>query len=220
MNFANVAVLCIGDVMLDKFVYGEVERISPEAPIPVLRMTGTSEMLGGAGNVANNIAALGGRALLVGLIGQDAAGDSVERLIVANPAMAGGLTRTARRPTICKTRFVAAQQQVVRADDESLAPLFEDEAADLLAAFERALPQAAAVILSDYGKGVLSEAVVRRLWRSPGRGGCRCSWIRRAATSRAMRARGASRRTRRSWRWRPGCRWAIRRRWRSRRGRR
>jgi D-beta-D-heptose 7-phosphate kinase/D-beta-D-heptose 1-phosphate adenosyltransferase len=156
MDFSNISVLCIGDVMLDRFVYGEMERISPEAPVPVLRLTRTREMLGGVGNVANNIASLGGRAVLVGLLGSDGPGDTVRRLAADLPGVAGVFVQTAHRPTICKTRLIAARQQVVRADEESLLALQPDEEADLLSAIEPLIGASRAVILSDYGKGLLS----------------------------------------------------------------
>lgn len=160
MDFAGVTVLCIGDVMLDRFIAGEVERISPEAPVPVIRVRESRSALGGAGNVASNIAALGGRAVLVGLVGRDAAAGALMAEIKAHPGIKPALIETAHRPTITKTRFLAARQQVVRTDEESSLPLQETEEAGLIAAIERAMPEARAVILSDYGKGVLSGAVI------------------------------------------------------------
>src|SRR5580704_4721545 len=98
--------------MLDRYAYGEIERISPEAPVPVLRLVRTTEMLGGAGNVAANIASLGGKAVLVGLLGRDAAGDAVRAIVERTPGIVGRLVETAHRPTVCKTRYVASGQQV------------------------------------------------------------------------------------------------------------
>ena len=160
MDFSDAVILCVGDVMLDRFMHGDIERISPEAPIPVIRLTRTDEMLGGAGNVANNVAALGGRALLVGLVGQDGWADAVTRLAGAVAGIEQHLVPSQHRPTICKTRFVAAQQQVVRADEESRLPLQPDEEASLAAAVAGLIGRASAVILSDYGKGVLSPRIV------------------------------------------------------------
>lgn len=160
MDFSGVTILCIGDVMLDRFVHGRIERISPEAPIPVLHLTRTQEMLGGAGNVAHNIAALGGRAVLVGLVGQDSLGDTVARLAGAVGRIRCALVASPLRPTICKTRFIASQQQIVRADEESRLPLQPAEQDGLLIEVDRLLPAADAVILSDYGKGVLSAPVI------------------------------------------------------------
>ena len=162
MDFSTSTVLCIGDLMLDRFVYGEIERISPEAPVPVLRLTRTTEMLGGAGNVANNIAALGGNAVLIGLLGIDAAADAVRRIVANTPAISIRLIDTPSRPTITKTRYVAAGQQVVRTDDESRLVLNAMEENALIAALDAVIPTVQAVVLSDYGKGVLSEAVIAR----------------------------------------------------------
>lgn len=160
MDFSGVAVLCVGDIMLDRFMHGEVERISPEAPIPVIRLTETREMLGGSGNVAHNIAALGGRAVLVGLLGEDASGDAVRRIIRGIPGIQPALVASSRRPTICKTRFVASRQQVVRADEESPLPLQAAEEDGLIAAIDERVGAANALLLSDYGKAVLSRRLI------------------------------------------------------------
>jgi D-beta-D-heptose 7-phosphate kinase / D-beta-D-heptose 1-phosphate adenosyltransferase len=164
MDFSNCAVLCVGDVMLDRFVDGEIDRISPEAPVPVMRLTGTREMLGGAGNVANNIAALGGRAVLVGLLGNDAAGAAVRTLVERRrPNVEPRFVESNHRPTVCKSRFVASRQQIVRTDDESRLPLQEDEEVGLISVIERSIRDTQAVVLSDYGKGVLSSRLVARV---------------------------------------------------------
>ena len=159
MDFSGVTVLCVGDVMLDRFVYGEMERISPEAPVPVLRLTRTREMAGGVGNVASNILSLGGRAVLVGLLGQDAPGAALQAIVAAQGGT-GALVPTSARPTICKTRFIAAGQQVVRTDEESPLALQPGEQRALIEAIERYLPQAGVLLLSDYGKGVCAPAVL------------------------------------------------------------
>ena len=123
MDFSGLTVLCVGDVMLDRFIHGDIDRISPEAPVPVLRLRSTREMPGGAGNVAANIASLGGRAILVGLVGLDEAATRLRALLAAQPLVSEVLVASAHRPTICKTRFIAGRQQVVRTDDESEAAL-------------------------------------------------------------------------------------------------
>ena len=160
MDFTDVTVLCIGDLMVDRFMHGKIERISPEAPIPIIHLTRTQEMLGGAGNVGHNIATLGGRALLVGLVGQDPLADTMRRLAGDIAGIVPHFVSTGLRPTICKTRFVAGQQQVVRADEESRLPLQPAEQAGLLAMVDRTLPGVTAVVLSDYGKGVLDATVI------------------------------------------------------------
>ena len=162
MDFSALTVLCIGDVMLDRYHYGAMERISPEAPVPVLRLTRTREMPGGVGNVAHNILSLGGRAILIGLLGDDAAGASLRRLVGGMNGLVDGMVLSSSRPTIAKTRYIAANQQVVRADEESRLPLQPDEEAALLARLDAHAPAASVLLLSDYGKGVLGEAVIAR----------------------------------------------------------
>ncbi len=171
MDFSGLSVLCVGDVMLDRFVHGDIDRISPEAPVPVLRLRGTREMPGGAGNVAANIASLGGRAVLIGLVGQDAAGLCLRQLLAGQPRVSDVLVSSAHRPTICKTRFIAGRQQVVRTDEESDAALLPEEEAGLLSAFAAQLPGCQAVVLSDYGKSVLSPGLVARAVQEAGRAG-------------------------------------------------
>src|SRR5882724_10985828 len=110
MDFSNATILCLGDVMLDRFAYCETERISPEAPVPVLLLQRTESMLGGAGNVARNVASLGGRAILLGLLGHDAAGDEVRALIAQNAGLVDRNVVSASRPTMRKTRYLAGHQ--------------------------------------------------------------------------------------------------------------
>src|SRR5437016_1587778 len=151
MDFSNATILCLGDVMLDRFAYCDTERISPEAPVPVLLLKHTQSMLGGAGNVARNIAALGGKAVLLGLLGNDAAGAEVRALIRQIPALVDRNVATAGRPTICKTRYLAAHQQLMRVDEEHTHALDAEETAALIAAAEGAVAEVDAVVLSDYG---------------------------------------------------------------------
>ena len=163
MDFSNIQVLCVGDVMLDRFVQCDMERISPEAPVPILRLRGTREMLGGAGNVASNVAALGGTVVLAGLVGMDAAGDAVRRLLQGLPRLVSAAVDTLGRPTTCKTRFIAANQQVVRADEESQAAAGPAEEAALLEAVRAGIGQVGAVVLADYGKGALTPGLVAQV---------------------------------------------------------
>ena len=160
MDFSQAKILCLGDIMLDKFAYCDTERISPEAPVPVLLLKRTQSMLGGAGNVARNIASLGGKVLLMGLLGRDAAGSEVRTLIGTTPGVTDAHVTSANRPTICKTRYMAGHQQIVRIDEEQIHPLDDTEASGLIAAVQRALPGVDALILSDYGKGVAAPRVV------------------------------------------------------------
>ncbi len=160
MDFSNATILCLGDVMLDRFAYCDTERISPEAPVPVLLLKRTQSMLGGAGNVARNIAALGGKAVVMGLLGHDPAGAEVRALIGQTPGLVDRHVASARRPTVCKTRYIAGHQQLLRIDQEETHDLDPEEAAALIAAAERAIPEADAVVLSDYGKSALGANVL------------------------------------------------------------
>ncbi|HYD32720.1 MAG TPA: D-glycero-beta-D-manno-heptose-7-phosphate kinase, partial [Azospirillaceae bacterium] len=165
-------VLCVGDVMLDRFVYGSVDRISPEAPIPVLRITRTTAMLGGAGNVAANLAALGCAPHFVSVVGDDEAGSAVMRLMVESQLADGSRMVTEReRQTTVKTRFFASSQQLLRADSETVTPISVQSAEAVLAAAKAGLADVGAVILSDYGKGVLSDALIARIIKAASEAG-------------------------------------------------
>jgi D-beta-D-heptose 7-phosphate kinase/D-beta-D-heptose 1-phosphate adenosyltransferase len=155
-RFARTRVLVVGDIMLDQFIWGRVERISPEAPVPVVHVTGESYHLGGAANVAHNIRALGGRAAVCGTIGRDAGGRQVlDELKRAGVATAGVVTSDTGM-TARKTRIIAHSQQVVRFDRER--PDAGRASAVRLARFlERHVWDYDAVLLSDYGKGVITE---------------------------------------------------------------
>nr|WP_199899240.1 D-glycero-beta-D-manno-heptose-7-phosphate kinase [Sneathiella glossodoripedis] len=160
-NFDNIHILCLGDVMLDRFVYGSASRISPEAPIPVLGITHQQSMLGGAGNVIRNILSLGGQATLIALVGDDADGHEVESLLAKEQKLNSAIVNSGRRPTTVKTRFIADGQQLLRADAEVNHNVAEDTARRLLEEYEKALGSADVVILSDYAKGVLSDQVLK-----------------------------------------------------------
>ena len=156
-------VLVLGDVMLDRYVSGEVSRISPEAPIPVLRVIAARASLGGAANVAQNVAALGARAILLGVIGTDDAGAEIERLVAAaGESVDARLCAIPQRRTTVKTRFTTrSMHQLLRVDDETVDPLDDESAAELSRRFARALPESDVVVLSDYAKGVLCDRLLR-----------------------------------------------------------
>ena len=158
--FHSARVLVIGDVILDRYVTGLVHRLSPEAPIPVLRPDDNRCTLGGAANVALNIATLGGQATLIGVIGSDAAGDEVERLVQTTPGIASALVRIAGRPTTAKTRFMTGSHQLLRLDEETTAPLDQAGLEAVMAAVEANLDAADVIVLSDYAKGVLCDGVL------------------------------------------------------------
>lgn len=147
-------VLVLGDVMLDRFVYGGALRLSPEAPVPVVRLSERRAMAGGAGNVARNIQALGGEVLLLATVGADAAGEELAALL----GPAARLLRVEGRMTPVKLRVIAGRQQVVRVDEEEAAPL--TDATPLLEALPAALDGAQAVVLSDYAKGTLPPPLI------------------------------------------------------------
>ena len=154
-------VACIGDLMVDRFVYGDVTRLSPEAPIPVLARSRELVMLGGAGNVARNVAALGGSVALVGLVGGDAEGREALRLVGAEePTIEGYLVTDADRPTTLKTRFVSGGQQLLRVDLEECRAVEGDVEQRLIRTLKDAAQGAGVILLSDYGKGVVTDAVI------------------------------------------------------------
>ncbi|HEY1880389.1 MAG TPA: D-glycero-beta-D-manno-heptose 1-phosphate adenylyltransferase [Caulobacteraceae bacterium] len=156
MNGAPI--LVVGDVMLDRFIYGGVSRVSAEAPVPVLAHARESVMLGAAGNVARNIAALGGTPLLVGLTGDDEAGTEARCLM--STALAEHVVVDGARPTTIKTRFVSDGQQLLRVDRESVEPVEGEIEATLAAQIAVAARGARAILVSDYGKGVVTPAIM------------------------------------------------------------
>lgn len=163
-------VLVVGDVMVDTYLMGDALRISPEAPVPVVRVEETRHLLGGAGNVARNIAALAGQSVLVGLIGRDRDGDRLEAMLNE----AGVTPRLVRgeRPTTVKSRVLARNQQMIRLDQESQSPATPEEYSALLRVLEPLVPEFDVAVVSDYGKGLVSAGIlddIRRLGRS---GGC------------------------------------------------
>jgi len=163
-QIAEQTVLCIGDLMLDEFVYGEVRRISPEAPTPVLAVRHSEIGIGGAGNVARNIAALGARCIFVALIGNDEAGLILTNALGKNNSgIVPDLVIDRARQTTRKVRYVSEHHSthLMRADWETAAPASAQSEAELIAYAEAALPQVGAVVLSDYAKGVLTPRVIR-----------------------------------------------------------
>ncbi|HEX7758289.1 MAG TPA: D-glycero-beta-D-manno-heptose 1-phosphate adenylyltransferase [Caulobacteraceae bacterium] len=157
---AGVRVVTVGDVMVDRFVHGEVTRVSAEAPIPILARSGEAVMLGAAGNVARNVAALGGLAALVGVIGDDGPGKEALRLIGQEDGIEGSLIPDPGRPTTVKTRFVSQGQQLLRVDLEETHSVGGEVERRLVRTIHDAARGAGAILLSDYGKGVASAAVI------------------------------------------------------------
>jgi D-beta-D-heptose 7-phosphate kinase / D-beta-D-heptose 1-phosphate adenosyltransferase len=157
--FGDARVLVLGDVMLDRYVSGSASRLSPEAPIPVLRPRARRATLGGAANVALNVATLGGHAALIGVVGDDADGAEVRRLLTCS-GVTPRLVVVSGRPTTAKTRFMVGHHQLLRLDEETTASIDETTAALVLRQFAEALPTSDVVVLSDYAKGVLSDATL------------------------------------------------------------
>jgi len=153
-------ILVVGDVMLDQFIWGSVSRISPEAPVPVVEFSRESFMPGGAANVARNLVALETPAELLGVIGRDDAADKLLKLLGQQTIGCSGLVRNRARHTSIKTRIVAHQQQVVRIDRETRGALDARTTREMLAAFKAKLPGADAVIVGDYGKGVVTQPLL------------------------------------------------------------
>jgi len=156
-------VFILGDVMLDKYVYGHVERISPEAPIPVLHHQSEKAMLGGAANVARNITALGGEALLVGALGDDPEGDLIAGTLIVVDRIEGRFVRAAGHPTTTKVRYVSGGQQIMRLDIERTLELRARDIEAICGWLLEAAHSVAAIVLSDYAKGVLNPEVIRRV---------------------------------------------------------
>ncbi len=161
-KMAAQRIVVLGDAMLDVYLAGDVERISPEAPVPVVSVRQRRMALGGAANVAANVAAIGAEARLVAVIGNDARGDSLRRELAQHHLGAGWLLEIADRPTTSKTRVVARGQQVVRIDEEVEDPIPDDAAAELIRGLERAIADADGLLVEDYNKGALTPTVIER----------------------------------------------------------
>lgn len=153
-------IVVVGDIMLDEYIWGQVNRISPEAPVMVVDAERYSQVPGGAANVLNNLCCLGATGAIVGTIGDDNAARQLRALLGGEGADVTGLVAAGDRPTTRKTRIIAHSQQVVRVDHESRRPLPEETVRDLVEQIERLTQQAHAIILSDYLKGVVSRQVI------------------------------------------------------------
>lgn len=162
-NFENVKVLVVGDIMLDRYWWGSVKRISPEAPVPVVDLQKSTFAPGGAANVAANIAGLGATAYLVGSIGTDHEADTLTEILCDVNVSAAYLARDSKRPTSVKTRIIAHSQQVVRVDQETTAEFSEGDHSRIWDKISSALPEVDLVIVSDYAKGLLSGSLLSRL---------------------------------------------------------
>lgn len=156
-------ILVIGDLMLDRFIYGSVSRISPEAPVPVVKVTNEINKLGGAGNVAQNIKSLGGIPLLVSAVGKDREAESLKKLMLGSDIPTDWLVETSARPTTVKTRILAERQQVVRLDNEKDSPFDDDDIKSIVEKIAGCINDVDGIIISDYNKGLISPLLMGRL---------------------------------------------------------
>jgi rfaE bifunctional protein kinase chain/domain len=164
-TFKDKKIGIIGDVMLDHFAWGDIERISPEAPIPVVKLTKETFLAGGAGNTAVNIAQGGGRAFLVGVVGDDSEGKSLSQVLEKHNIDLRGLVRSKKAKTICKTRVVARGQHMLRIDSEDVECITDAERKKALVYIERHIKDWDGIIISDYLKGLLTPALVKSIIR-------------------------------------------------------
>lgn len=159
-KFTQKNILILGDIMLDHYIWGRVERISPEAPVPVLDMHNEEYRLGGAANVAMNLKALGANVYLCGVIGKDAAGRQVKELLVGQGISSEAIIVDNKRPTTKKTRIGAVTQQIIRIDYEERIDISAKLEQQLIKAIAKIIPQTDAVIIEDYNKGMLTKTVI------------------------------------------------------------
>ena len=162
-GFQDCRILVIGDLMLDEYVWGTVDRISPEAPVQIVSVKRESHTLGGAGNVVNNLLALEAKVSVFGVIGNGPYGDVMKNRFIELGADVEGLIHEKGRPTTRKTRIMASNQQVLRIDRETVAPINDLTAKRLLSLYEKKLPDIDLVLISDYMKGVLTEPVLKKV---------------------------------------------------------
>jgi rfaE bifunctional protein kinase chain/domain len=162
-RFRNARILVIGDLMVDEYIWGHVSRISPEAPVPVVNVTSESLRLGGAGNVVNNIHALGGKAWIAGMVGSDDMGRKVLHDLRKMGVEAKGVVVQPGGITTVKTRIIAHHQQVVRYDREVVQEISAEQVEPILSLLEERIQEVDAVLISDYGKGVICQPLMERV---------------------------------------------------------
>ncbi len=158
--FSERRVLVVGDLMIDEYMWGDVERISPEAPVPIVSVRSETYRLGGAGNVVNNLVDLGAKVVVTGVVGADDRGKMLLERMASLNIETDGIIRLDDRPTIRKTRIIASDQQVLRIDWEKIAPVPDDLISPVHRFLEQHIPEVDAVIVSDYGKGLISTALM------------------------------------------------------------
>lgn len=163
-SFADLKVLVIGDVMIDAYLWGKVDRISPEAPVPVITVTEREDRLGGAANVALNVAAMGAKPIVCAIAGKDAKGDTLATLLEKRGLSSRGIVYSGTRPTTIKSRVISGHQHIVRVDEESTRPLAAEEESAFIKNLERIIQDEKpdVVIFEDYNKGLLTANVISR----------------------------------------------------------
>lgn len=164
-GFHEAKVLVVGDLILDEFIWGNVSRISPEAPVPVVWVKSENFMPGGASNVANNIRSLGGEVHLTGVVGEDTRGRVLQALLREKGVLCDGIVTDNHRPTTQKTRVIAHHQQVVRIDREEVRPIPDRVIQDILEFIEKHIQEVDALLIEDYGKGVVLPRLVGEVVR-------------------------------------------------------
>ncbi len=162
-RFSDARVIVVGDIIMDEYIWGDVSRISPEAPVPVVDIKEETKMLGGAANVLSNIASLGGNPILCGVIGGDQTGQEIVEWVKRQGLRTDGIITESRRPTSVKTRVVAHNQQVVRFDRESRKKLGVESVEKILDFIQQMQDSYDAIVVADYGKGVISAELMEGL---------------------------------------------------------
>lgn len=168
-SFPQNKVLVVGDIMMDEFLWGEVSRISPEAPVPIVKVEKETFLLGGAANVVNNLLGLKGQVLLAGVIGSDSMGRRLIRKLQSLGTTTEGIVVEEGRPTAIKTRVIAHHQQVVRVDREKVGPILPETLRAILNIIRKNISQIRGIIVSDYGKGVVSQELMIGLKKIAGK---------------------------------------------------
>ncbi|MFQ3675181.1 MAG: D-glycero-beta-D-manno-heptose-7-phosphate kinase [Endomicrobiia bacterium] len=161
-KFSSKQILVVGDIMMDRFVWGNVERISPEAPVPVVEVVKETEHSGGCGNVARNIVSLGGKCIVVSVIGSDAVGERLRQIMVNSNVDVSGIFREDNRPTIVKTRIIAHNQQMVRIDRESKSQISGSVLEKVEDFIKKTAKTVDAILISDYGKGMITKKLLKK----------------------------------------------------------
>ena len=162
-NVTAKQIAVIGDVMIDRYIWGNVHRISPEAPVPVVEVESESSRLGGAANVANNITALGARSLLIGVVGNDVSGKEFCSILEQQNTPSEGIVVDSTRPTTVKTRVIAHQQHVVRIDSEEKKDVDAGIQSKIMEVLEKNIASIDGIIIEDYNKGVVTKELIRRI---------------------------------------------------------